>query len=53
MLSSTTARIIPDLVPHHASGDFLQSKIVDYSIILQLLRAATGMHVDDGCGCTA
>jgi hypothetical protein len=35
ILSSTTARVLPSLVPRHASGDILQSKIVDYTINLQ------------------
>lgn len=34
MLSSTTARVAPSLVPRHANGDNLQSKIVDYTINL-------------------
>jgi hypothetical protein len=34
MLSSTTARVVPSLIPRHASGDILQSKIVDYTINL-------------------
>jgi len=35
ILSSTTARVLPSLVPRHGSGDILQSKIVDYTINLQ------------------
>jgi len=35
ILSSTTARVVSSLVPHHASGDILQSKIVDYTINIQ------------------
>jgi hypothetical protein len=34
MLSNTTARVVPSLVPRHANGDILQSKIVDYTINL-------------------
>ena len=34
MLSSTTARVVPSLIPRHTSGDILQSKIVDYTINL-------------------
>src|SRR5437588_10096473 len=35
ILSSTTARVLPSLVPRHASGGILQSKIVGYTINLQ------------------
>jgi hypothetical protein len=35
ILSSTTARVVPSLVPRQANGDILQSKIVDYTINLQ------------------
>jgi hypothetical protein len=34
MVSSTTARILPSLVPRRASGDILKSKLVDYTINL-------------------
>ena len=35
ILSSTNARVLPTLAPRHASGDILQSPIVDYTINLQ------------------
>jgi hypothetical protein len=34
MVSSTTARIVPSLVPRRASGDILVSKLVNYTINL-------------------
>jgi hypothetical protein len=34
MVSSTTARVVPSLVPRRASGDVLGSKLVDYTINL-------------------
>src|SRR5256714_1256974 len=43
MLSSTTARAVPSLVPRLANGDILQSKIVDYTINLQPNNEMRGM----------